>query len=34
MSELQVLGQDYNLVGKRSTETHYYLLQTEVLIRK
>ena len=34
MSGLQALGQDYDLVGKRSTETHYYLVQTEVLIRK
>lgn len=34
MSGLQVLGQDYDLAGKRSTETHYYLVQTEVLIRK
>ncbi|MBW1868372.1 MAG: hypothetical protein JRI73_03560, partial [Deltaproteobacteria bacterium] len=34
MSGLQALGQDYDLVGERSTETHYYLVQTKVLIRK
>jgi hypothetical protein len=31
---LSILSQEYDLVGKRSTETHYYLVQTEVLIRE
>ena len=31
---LSLLSQEYDLVGKRSTETHYYLVQTEVLIRE
>lgn len=33
MSGLHTLEQKYNLFGKRSAETHYYLVQTEVLIR-
>ena len=32
--ELDILRKEYDLGGARSAETHYYLVQTEVLIRK